>query len=350
MEPLTKPSKATRTCTHCPKMCRFACPVAEASRNERHTPWAKQATLSDLVQGRRAWTRDAARSLYACADCHGSIPFCAHGITASADLLPARAQAVERGAYRPAPWVLERFAREGTPFARAGAARLAELAPGRDATAGTVLFPGCASLAGEGDDVRAAARWLGTYRTSAEALCGGYPLLALGYEREFRVHRDRVASALRGARRIVSLCPACNPILREATGAEVVHPLELAARPSHRLEGSYAFHDPCHLSRTGDFPSTARSLLDAAFAGGREELLWYGRETRCAGGGGGLPATHPKTAHRALERRVDEFRATCATTLVTACGNCLRRFRRALPGPGVVRDALDVLLQASGAP
>ncbi|MBI4618230.1 MAG: (Fe-S)-binding protein [Planctomycetes bacterium] len=342
-------------------MCRFACPVAEATKNERHTPWGKQAALYEVRRARQALDRETARTFHACLGCHGSVSFCLHGIDVPAELFRARAEAVSSGVYRPAPWVPARLAASGTPFPGSPRERQAELLPHPDPGAAWLLFPGCAGLAGEGDDVRAAARLAtlsrpGGYRTTERVFCGGYPLAALGYASAFEEHRARLSAALAGADRILSLCPACLPILRAAapTGALVIHPLTLAARlmeegkinPSKPFPGRAAYHDPCHLARDERLGPPARRVLAGVFERGLAEFLWNGVETRCAGGGGGLPATYPRASWRILEARLEEFDRTGAEALVTSCSNCLRRFRRARPG-GIVLDAMDALLRAA---
>src|SRR5205823_244399 len=86
--------RAQELCEFCPKMCRFACPVSEATGREALTPWGK-VSLAVLV-GREP---DAAAALAfaGCTGCHRCAVYCAHDNDVPSILYAARATAVRAG-------------------------------------------------------------------------------------------------------------------------------------------------------------------------------------------------------------------------------------------------------------
>ena len=52
------------TCSFCPKLCRHACPAAEAEQSELATPTFKQQVALLAASGKRPLDRDRARVLY----------------------------------------------------------------------------------------------------------------------------------------------------------------------------------------------------------------------------------------------------------------------------------------------
>src|SRR6266540_4176768 len=142
-------------CTFCPKMCRFACPVSEASAREQYTPQAKMDRLNQLRRAHLPWTDKMTDPLYACTGCRRCTTECVHGNEPGLVLLAGRAAAAARSAAHPAlAGYPERF--------RSREQRLVEILrdhlPGeRFADSAPVGFwPGCDAIDKGLDDIDAA--------------------------------------------------------------------------------------------------------------------------------------------------------------------------------------------------
>jgi len=84
------------------------------------------------------------------------------------------------------------------------------------------------------------------------------------------------------------------------------------------------YHDPCNLARKGGVVEEPRYILAHTVQDFRE--MYPNREHNycCGGGGGLLSATEYAQIRLAKgEAKADQIRATGATTVVTACHNCL---------------------------
>lgn len=345
--------RARTTCAFCPKMCRHACPAAEAERSEQATPTFKQQVALGAQTGAAPLDAGRARVLYKCTDCRATVDVCRHRIDVASSLREARADAVAAGVAPPeVGWLAERFLERGSPYSADLAARLEAACPGERASAGpTALLPSCADLAHDPDEVgrvlaalRRAGR--GEVRPALPAPpCCGYPLDALGLTEAFRAQAVRFAVALSGFEQVVVMGPACARTLARryaAVGVPVqfqVTPLVdllAAAAPTWADERPAAgarlvYHGACQLEHGLARTAEPRAVLRAA--AGREplELGVPDEETLCSGGGGGYALTHPGPAASCAERVLARFREAGGEALVTACPTARRRLRRADP-------------------
>jgi Fe-S oxidoreductase len=330
---------ALRLCTYCPKMCRFSCPVSEASGRETVTPWGK---MSALKRGEESPGAEAALA-YACTGCLRCQRYCAHGVDVPEALFPGREGALSRGE---APEGAKSAVRS---FAQREAA-LAGLVSGWPA--GPVGFhPGCGALAARhlAEDARAVLEKLAPGEVGAAAAgrppCCGYPLYAAGALPEFRAHARSVAARLTGP--LVVLDPGCAftfkalyPRHGAALPAGVETLPELVARRLPAAPRAKAvrprYHDACHLGRgLGVYEAPRRALAWAAGAP-PAELALSGDDALCSGGGGLLPKTDPETAAQ-IARDAAALAAESAEggPIVTACPGA----RKMLAGAGA--EAVD---------
>jgi Fe-S oxidoreductase len=343
-----EPAKAARYCTYCPKMCRFACPVAEATKRETHTPWGMM-TLLNLAAGGRAPTEDAS-SWWACSGCLRCRTYCVHENDVPHALYAARAAAFAAGAAPAAcAEVADAFRARGCAEPGDLRAAVDALPPG-DPTSRTLLFAGCEAALREPGDARdavAAAQALGAPVAlhTGEPLCCGLDLLEAGAREEFRTHARWMRKVLRGAGAVVALSARCAHALR-VRYAEVGEPLtvpvlhvttylrplvEHAARtaPRPKLPGPVTYHDPCMLGRGLGEYDAPRAILRAVCEGGAAEPPRTREASDCCGASGLLPRTMPDAAREMARRRAEELSAG-GRPVATASASC----RGALAGAG----------------
>ncbi len=337
----------TETCTFCPKLCRQACPVSNATPREALIPQQKMQMLHQLGRRRVPWTVEYTEPLYGCTGCGACRQVCALDNEVSQSLFEGRRQARERGVLHPALATLpERFKKRNERLR----GRLREVVPrGRFAEEARVGFlPACDALAESPGDVGAAFRLFDLvgagYVRAVEGAdaCLGYPLYAAGEMDAFRQHAHKQADALRRYAKVVTTCAGCafatRAIYRREgieLPTEVVHLAEWAGDFVERLpersdRPRALYHDPCHLGRQLGVMEGPRRLLAR-----RAEVLEFSRnrgEAECCGGGGLVPLTMPATTRSAAEWRLVQARERGVTRVVTACATCKRTLGRVAGG------------------
>jgi dimethylglycine catabolism B len=331
-------------CAYCPKVCRFACPVSDATQTETTSTWAKMTEAHLMHTGQRPVESSGSKALYACTGCMRCRTYCKHENEVGFALFSARQQAVDQQtAPEPALSTLQTFAEHGNPFGR-------DLGPlvARQRAEGPVryqLFPGCSTLVkqpGLVDDALAVASAFAVPMSvcRASTRCCGYPLYAAGDLRAFTDHAAKVAQALEPYPELVVLDPGCAytfkvvyPRVGVSLSTEVRTIYEvLADNLDHApdrdpLWDRAAYHDACKLGRGLGQYEAPRRLLRAAV---REvsEAQEAKEEGGCSGGGGLLPRTLPDAAVAIARRQADRI-ALEDDTVVTACPTSRRMFERA---------------------
>lgn len=342
---LLRHAPAYTTCAYCPKMCRFACPVAEAAPSESLSTWGKMVAGHLVQTQQRPLDEDAARALHACTGCMRCSTFCKHENQVGPALFAARGATVEAGLQpRGAATTLATFTQSQNPFGR----ELATLVAARRAL-GPVkfqLFPGCSALVKAPalvDDVLEVARRfgapMGVARVSSR--CCGYPLYAAGAHDAFREHAAAMADAMSRVPELTVLDPGCALTFLKvypAFGVKLqtrVHTLVevLADHLPHApatppLDEVVGYHDACHLGRGLGQYDQPRALLHRAVRQVTEGAS-VRREGGCAGGGGLLPRTMPDVAVEVARRQAAEVTPSPDVAVVTACPTSRRMFERA---------------------
>ena len=332
-------------CTFCPKMCRHACPVSTASGRETFIPQVKMDKLNQLRLGRGAWTVESTEALWACTGCRHCTMYCDHGNEPGLVLMTGRAVAVQRGAQHPA---LTNYSERFRAREQRLSAQLASMFPDRLATEGDLgYWPGCDAIDKGAADIAAAFALFdrtgldNVKLVDAPQACGGYPLLAAGHRDLFRWHAGRVASALRGFKKVAINCSACTQSMQTQYAAEGVHLhteivslAELLAPAAKNLacpiqRKRVYYHDPCHHARgTGVMEEPRRALGQLAEV---REFAWNHADAECCGGGGLLPKTMPVVADQMAKRRLAEVQAGGGGMVVTSCATCTFMLARNAP-------------------
>ena len=340
---LSQHRQAYAYCAFCPKVCRFSCPVSDATQKETVSTWGKMNEAYLATEHGRPVEEGVAQALYACTGCMRCRSFCRHQNEVGYALFSSRALAIEQNtAPREARSTVETFRSHQNPFGK----DLSEVV-GRFRAETPVrfpLFPGCSVLAKRPEAIEDAiavgekmSANFGVCRASAR--CCGYPLYAAGDTAAFVEHARTVAASLEPYPELTVLDPGCAytfKVVYPRFGVELPHPVRtvfevLAERVSSlpnkpKLAVRAAFHDPCHLGRGLGQYEEPRALLGAAV----KELVEPHEsraEAHCSGGGGLVPRTMSETSVEIARRTA--ARIAEDETLVTACPTSQRMFERA---------------------
>lgn len=357
-------------CTYCPKMCRFACPVAHVSGREALHPTSKMTLLHLIEKGSIEWDESIVGAMYACVGCITSRTFCEHRIEVYPVYEAARALAVKKGIAPERVMQQDKIVeKHNNPYGIDLAAETKKIA-GEKASksrARTLLFPGCTSIQFHPKNIQDAIKVMDAagmdFRVwQAGDVCCGAPSLDLGHEDSFRKLAARVAESIEaeGIEEIVSLCPTCVNSLKN------VYPqkgIKLKARVRHLSEvldeklesgalklkpnngGSYAYHDPCHLGRYLNVYDAPRKLLTASI-GNFEEFRFSRDESFCCGGGGGLLLTNTDMALDIARERVGQVDSGGDIKLVSFCPTCDKMLARGTKGRAQVVDVINLVANA----
>lgn len=326
MHPFDAHERALTTCFACPKLCRFACPVAEAEGRETSTPWGLMTRAEHVRRGQVPLDRETAEALLHCTGCGRCTTFCRHGVDVAATIFDARAEAERAGLLPPE---LRAWAEAVPPETAA----LRALPEGGDVT----ILPGFA----DAESLTAATRLLAAVglervaRPRRGVLTSGARFRAAGLPDRVAVERTRALKALEGARLVVCLEPADALALADADGLEVRSlPEVLGARRGSllpRLRSALGepvlYLDDFALGRgLGQFDAP-RTLL-AAVVGHIEEATLSRREGGCLGHEGGYAATLPAAGARLAREAVADVPGV---PVVVASPEGAAHLRRAVP-------------------
>lgn len=352
-------AKGIDTCVTCPRLCRWACPVAEAEARETVSPH-NLVVLSGLLERGIVPAESAGDLPYHCTHCGACTDACLHQNDVPFLLSMAR-QRVLAGHAAPAAVneVRGNFGVAGNPQGAALDGILARVTGDADvdlARSGrTVYFPGCETLASFPEAASAFLRACSLFGISGVAVtpqsasCCGLPLLWAGDLDAFRGHAERFAAQVKDVERLVVHDPACAHTLRvryPELGVSVAPSVEhvsefLAAKlgpgSNATLDGQprrrVAYHESCSLARGLGVAGAPRALL-ARVAEPVELAGQMGRAADCCGAAGLLPLSAPATAQELGEARIEAFRRSGASKLATMSPRCaahLRSIDRNLP-------------------
>ena len=353
-------------CTYCPKLCRFSCPVGNASSNETFTPWGRQTLLHLIGQGAVAWDRATANTVYKCTTCMLCREFCDHEIEVPPVMHAARNEAVRQKLQPQEVVEFHQFFREQqNPFGDDLAARLRSTLPASlfNADAQVVYFPGCSLIYNYPQTIKNTFKVLEAMDVNyvacydAETPCCGIPLYDTGYLDDFKKNAEALGKKLGRAKVIITGCPSCAWALKARlpeVGVQlterIYHLTEFLAplveegklpvrRPFARR---VIYHDPCYLGRYLGVYEQPRKLLNEVCREPLIEFSWKEKHSYCCGGGGSIPTTNPVMTREIARERLHEVNDGEKKTLVTACPTCMRSFQKADERVDVM-DLVDVL-------
>jgi Fe-S oxidoreductase len=340
---LSKRAEATRTCSHCPKLCRPACPVANVTGDDALSAWGIASGLDPVARQKAPATEAVLAPAFACTGCGRCEAACelanpvleivrsARWEARALELLPDRVRATDA----------KRQAREQAAFAR-GTARFGPT-PAR--ATGTVLFAGCTRVATEPESVEGARQLIerleGPVTVLADACCGA-PWLDAGAYVEFLLRAENVRARLSGVTRVIALDPGCAVTMSSVAREHGIEPTAVLpferwaqdrsnALPHGVLRdlGTVAVHDACRLGRGLGVHDAPRAIIARLVGRPALELRERGDRALCSGAGGALPDAEPRIAAAITDELVSQVRDSGADHVVTGCPSARRRLARA---------------------
>ena len=354
------PEDATTLCRFCPKLCRHACPVADAEQNERATPGGKMTAMKLVEENKLPMDRETMGLAYKRLNCRASEAACELDNPVSQSLDTYRVRAFRAGLTPGGvESYCEKFQKHNNPFGKDLFKILKAKFPERlkeSATASalgvrrTAYFPGCTEIAKSPGTIAKTLSLLEGVALYAEPIqCCGYPLFVAGDWESFVELAEVNSYALREYDRIVTGAPAClytmETLYRSAGHAmptRFQHVTEFMAegrelKAESRKGATVAYHDPCYLGRYRKTYEIPREMIRRKTGRPPVEFVRHHESSACCGAGGLLPVSFPETAAKITQSRVDEFKRTGADLLVTSCPTCVQRFRKfGVPATGLV--------------
>lgn len=330
-------AQTLRYCVTCPKMCRFACPVAHEEAREAVTPWGLVSLIHGSVQNSGTLSLDAglADVLQRCTGCLRCQSACVHDNDVPSVVNTARALAREAGLIDVEP------SRRGLAT-RGSEHPIDGRALGFAAEASIAFVPSCSLRDDALHGLRRHGRLLRDLGIAAELVptahdCCGAPLLEAGMEGLWRDRFIERAAALSGFDTVVTDCddwlahcakPWGQRVLQRAGVGRVVHWTELVADRLSTTEPQVVehvvWHAGCRLGRGAGVYDAPRRIVDWATGNGFAELPDIDENAQCCGAGGGYEQ-HDAESARAL---ADSILGTlpAQAVLVTSRPQCVSHF------------------------
>lgn len=344
------------TCTFCPKLCRFSCPVAEGEARETVTPWGLMSLLRLVDEGHVELTAEVGETFFHCAGCLRCQTWCRHDNDLPTAMRHARRQVVDSGLSVPRPLqgmelVMDKH---GAPFGPVPS--LADAAGEVfDGSAEVAYFPGCSRRSEDPEGVLMVGRLLAEVLGRPVALfqgeeaspmhCCGGSLEQAGYGARAEVWRTRMAGLLGQFELVVTECgefPAFDDGPRTQSLIELLYDrlTDWMPKVTPRDEDrALVLHDGCRTGRRNQGHEATRAIVAAA-AGRAPEDMWLARdEALCCGAGDHYPKVSPEGAQVAAGLVLDAVRDQDGSVLVTGSSRCACHLR-ASGGEGL--EIIDV--------
>lgn len=347
-------------CTHCPKMCRFACPVSNADYRETHTPWGKMAAAREFFAGRREADNELLRVLSQCVSCRLCQTYCDHQIDVSSALREARSAVLHTlGPGSTVVPSVESLLLNGV-VRRKALVDLLGLEWFRPNTP-DVYLPACQLPDADPEYVKSNVKLLERFEIggisvfNGEAGCCGHSLYAAGHTEAFVELARRNVVEFNRFKRVVCDSPECaytiGTLYRQfglPVTARVLHMTEYL-KPHvdetrfRALDGTHYYHDSCVLGRHLELYDLPRDLLRRTLRSPLREFQWNRESGYCCGAGGVFPQVSPETAAAIAQRSVAESSAHGDATVVSFSPRCVWQPRKSAPAGVRVEHGLSVL-------
>jgi Fe-S oxidoreductase len=351
-------AKNVLKCALCPNMCRFDCPVLKAEKSEALSPSGKTRVAHLLETGKLGYRKETVNIFYRDVDCDACKQWCPFGFSVGDLSIGVKRDIAKRGQAPPALVAIkEKIVEQHTIYPE----RITSLDLNLKKTKADVLFfAGCTTLNKRKENAVATTKILEAagvdFAVLEEEWCCGYPLHALGFQKEFQAFAERNLRAIRetGCKTVVCSCPSCAYMLKKIYPSgkfEVKHSSEFFWEliKSNKLslnsvEGEFVFHDPCVLSRKLEVCEEPRQILKSIPKIVIKEAYSNRKKTQCCGRGGGLGIADPELSLQIAKNRVQQLKEA-STAVVTACPSCELALKEADQTVEIV-DLSEIILAA----
>jgi len=344
--------------------CGYCVPTCEQYSGrgwESQSPRGKYAYLREVVEGREKWDRKAIDTMLVCTTCEVCNTRCQLQLPIEHNWMEMRGKLIneeKRGTFPPFEMMAASLRGENDIWAGKAENRdkwvPADVAEKIPEQADILYFAGCTASFVETDIAEASIRLLQDsgysvgYMGKDEACCGIPMKVAGKWDLFEEIYDHNVAEARkRGAKTIVTSCPACGLVWKELYAAiaaergeeyefEIKHYSELVAPAladgrlelkENPFEGkTITFHDSCHMGRAQGNYEPPRDMLKAIPGVKMVEMEHNREEGLCCGSVltlvGEMPVAPVLGGHR-LQEAVDAG----ADTVVALCPCCQVQLR-----------------------
>lgn len=315
------------TCIRC-AYCFEGCPVFKELGWDTNTARGKIILSYGLASGELEPSQKIADILFQCTFCKDCTERCSSNVAVPEILEAARADLVEAGfASDIHKHVIENVKSTGNIFGD-------EEVISHEQEGETLFFIGCQYLSRPNKTKKyiKILQKLGIKPNLQKEICCGFPMKALGFEKEFVEHKKKFLELLSSKdKEMIALCPTCTMFLKEEYGFNVKHASQVIQDkiPSGiNLDIKVTWHDPCDLSRGLKITGEPRKILENL---GIEvvEMEHNKKQSMCCGGGGGILMSDQSLSDDIAKKRIGEAIETDVETLVTSCPTCEQVLKKA---------------------
>ncbi len=342
--------KSIEYCTFCPKMCRFACPVALAEARETVTPSKKMEFLYLIGGCHRKPSPELIEAIYKCTGCLHCFTYCGHKNMIMHVYYSARNE-LKYCADDKIRGLVEKYSdnyrRTSNPFGDKFTQRFREMqsvhnAPGRN----VLFFSGCTEANFYPETTERVFRLIKRFYPEAEFIqskhyCCGYPLLNFGLMNEFIENARIISQEINRFKIVITNCPACAFILKSVySGAGITLKPEILTLvetisgflnrfPQTSERTDVIYHDPCYLSRYQKIIAEPRRILQK-LGYSITEYEWNGIDSECCGAS--VAPIFPELSSEIAKRRLSQMDNSIygKRRFFTSCPSCRRRFSKSL--------------------
>jgi heterodisulfide reductase subunit D len=186
-----------------------------------------------------------------------------------------------------------------------------------------------------------------------EEWCCGFPLIGAGMKEEARAFLEHNTERLKekGVERVIFACPSCYHTWMEdgGGGMDVFHSTQFIknlideGRIRFKETGMrVTYHDPCDLGRASGVYEAPRQILRSIPGVELVEMKGHGEQCACCGGGGNLEMVNPELSAALALAKIEEIKATGASTVITACQQCVRTIMTTARKKKIPVTAMDI--------
>jgi len=367
-EKVTPDLEELRTCIQC-GTCSASCPTGYAMDYTLRLLWKLiQLGLRDEVVN--------SRTFWLCTTCKACTVRCPRGIDLTETMVMLRRYAIKEGLQVPEGIGVLRetvttnhnISGDDNATRLIWAENLEHMPPDIEAKRGTevLYFVGCVSafypqvysipqalvqiFEGTGVDFTT---------MGGQEWCCGYPLYGAGMKElvsELAIHNVERVKEL-GSRKLVFTCPSCYyawrhiypQFLELPPDLEILHATEYLSRLIEEgkiqlgpVERMVTYHDPCDLGRKSGVYHAPRAILNSIPGLGFREMVNYGENAICCGGGGDVEISDREVTGQVGVLRMQQAQETGASAVVSACQQCKRTLLTGARQAKIRMRALDI--------